>query len=88
MEICKVGIERVGMAEDSDLAIPSLVEFGLTPLQARVFVVVLASDGLSTSEILQDDGCSSQRHLSSFEEIIATRFSGDERWKPVEVLCH
>jgi len=39
------------MAEDQDLAVPSLVEFGLTPLQARVFVVLLASDGLSTSEI-------------------------------------
>jgi sugar-specific transcriptional regulator TrmB len=44
------------MAEDSDLAIPSLVEFGLTPLQARVFVVVLASDGLSTSEISKMTG--------------------------------
>jgi sugar-specific transcriptional regulator TrmB len=39
------------MAEDQDLAVPSLVEFGLTPLQARVFVVLLASDGLSTSEV-------------------------------------
>jgi len=37
--------------EDQDLAVPSLVEFGLTPLQARVFVVLLASDGLSTSEV-------------------------------------
>jgi sugar-specific transcriptional regulator TrmB len=39
------------MAEDQDLAVPSLVEFGLTPLQARVFVVLLASDGLSTGEV-------------------------------------
>jgi sugar-specific transcriptional regulator TrmB len=39
------------MAENADLAIPSLVEFGLTPLQARVFVALLGSDGLSTSEI-------------------------------------
>jgi sugar-specific transcriptional regulator TrmB len=38
-------------AEDPDLAVPSLVEFGLTQLQARVFVVLLASDGLSTSEV-------------------------------------
>jgi sugar-specific transcriptional regulator TrmB len=40
------------MASDEDTRIiPSLAEFGLTPLQARVYVVLVGSDGLSTTEI-------------------------------------
>ncbi len=40
------------MSIDEDTRIiPSLAEFGLTPLQAKVFVVLVGSDGLSTTEI-------------------------------------
>ncbi|MCL4518296.1 MAG: hypothetical protein M1587_03775 [Thaumarchaeota archaeon] len=40
------------MPEEQDRsATPLLTEFGLTPLQARVFVLLEGSDGLSTSEI-------------------------------------
>lgn len=40
------------MSEAKDRSVtPILTEFGLTPLQARVFVLLEGSDGLSTSEI-------------------------------------
>jgi sugar-specific transcriptional regulator TrmB len=48
--------EDVEEQQQQQRRLASLEEFGLTPIQARVFLVLLGSDGLSTGEISRTTG--------------------------------